>query len=281
MRTLRSLAGLVLLLSLPACTTLFFQPLDRAHWATPKQYGLPYEDVWFDADDGVPLHGWFLPAFGEAGGTVTFLHGNTEDIGTHIAEIAWMPAAGLNVFLFDYRGYGLSGGTPGLPGVLNDIESALRVVTARRDLGRGIIVYGQSIGGALAPYVLARSAQRHRVKALITDGAFASFGMIARDALGDYLFRHAAWGSGPLRRIDAYSPVDAIARLAPIPVLIIHSDADKVVAPGHARLLYAAARAPKTLWLLPQGAHARTLRDPATADIRSRWLRYALTALSR
>lgn len=270
--------ALLLLPALASCTTVFFQPLDREHWATPVQYGLPYEDVWFETEDEVQLHGWFLPAFGEPEGTVVFLHGNTEDIGSHIAEIAWMPAERLNVFLFDYRGYGLSRGEPALPQVLRDIEAALAHVVRRTDLGRGVIVYGQSMGGALAPYALLHSTHRSKVKALILDGAFASFELIAHDTLGDFLFRRLG-ASVPLHHLNTYDPLTAIAALSPLPILIIHSETDRVVPVRHASLLYGAARAPKTLWRLPNGAHAQTLRDPANNEVRELWLRYALTVL--
>ncbi|MFL6647184.1 MAG: alpha/beta hydrolase, partial [Sulfurifustaceae bacterium] len=99
--------------SMAGCTGVFFQPY-RTLVRTPDDIGLAYEDVRFKTADGVVLHGWFLPANATACATVLFLHGNAENISTHIGSVYWMPRYGFNVFLPDYRGYGASSGTPSL-----------------------------------------------------------------------------------------------------------------------------------------------------------------------
>src|SRR5438128_400135 len=78
------------------------------------------------AEDGLELYGWFLPAKGSPLGTILHLHGNAENISTHFAGVAWMPARGFNVFVFDYRGYGASEGQPDLEGAQKDIDAAMR-----------------------------------------------------------------------------------------------------------------------------------------------------------
>ena len=99
----------LLSVGLLGCNGVFFVPY-RAHVQTPKQLGLAYEDVYFQAGDGTLLHAWFLPAESKALGTILFLHGNAENISTHIMSVRWLPARGFNVLLLDYRGYGASGG---------------------------------------------------------------------------------------------------------------------------------------------------------------------------
>ena len=97
---------LVIALELGSCANLLFFP-QRDLVLTPDQVGLAYRDVWFEAADGTRLHGWFLPAEKKmalsAACTVLFLHGNAENISTHLASVSWLPAQGYNVFLFDYR----------------------------------------------------------------------------------------------------------------------------------------------------------------------------------
>ena len=115
MRSFACWFSLLVTLQLGACTSLLFYP-QRELVLTPDRVGLAYRDVWFKAADGTRLHGWFLPAGmnvvrGEAC-TVLFLHGNAENISTHIGNVAWLPGKGYNVFLFDYRGYGRSAGEP-------------------------------------------------------------------------------------------------------------------------------------------------------------------------
>lgn len=256
---LRNLYALLLVLSLSGCTGLFFQPY-RGHILEPNRIGLQYEDVRFPSSDGLMLHGWFLPAEGQARGTVLFLHGNAENISTHIGSVYWLPQEGYNVFLFDYRGYGDSEGMPTLRGAIDDTESALRVLLARPDVDPArIIVFGQSLGGALATYMAAHSPQRLQIKALIIDSTFSSYRSIAREVLGTIWF---AWPfQFPLSFTvsDAYSPLKAIPRVSPIPVLIIHSEKDPVIGVHHANRLFKAAKEPKELWLLPNGLHIQTL----------------------
>jgi hypothetical protein len=139
---MRALAPLLLSLCLAGCTSVFFQPSSTL-FATPGQYGLDYERVEFNAADGTPLFAWFLPARGAPRGTVLFLHGNAENISTHFASVAWMPAAGFNVLAFDYRGYGASQGRPTLSGVQLDIDAAMRVLLGRADVDpQRIVVFG-------------------------------------------------------------------------------------------------------------------------------------------
>jgi len=264
---------LVVLLAVCAggCTAVFFQPM-VAHLHTPEELGLAYEDVYFKTADGLTLHGWFLPAHGEARATVLFLHGNAENISTHIASVYWLPAQGFNVFLPDYRGYGRSQGTPTLAGLEEDIDSSMRYLLGRRGVdNRRLIVFGQSLGGALATYYVAHTSYREHIRALVSDSAFASFRDIAREKLGGF------WLSWPLSRPlsytvdDDYSPIRSIAAVSPIPVLIMHGDKDYIVPPEHAHKLYEAAKPPKDLWIVANSGHIEALRQQAA---RERFVQY-------
>lgn len=268
---LRRISLAAALLSLAGCTGFFFQPY-RGHVITPERVGLAFESVYFPSSDGLRLHAWFLPATSDARGTVLFLHGNAENISTHLGSVYWLPRQGYNVFLFDYRGYGDSEGTPSLPGVIDDTESALRALRERPDVDRGkIVLFGQSLGGAVATYVAAHSPQREYIRALIIDSTFSSYRRIAREALaGWWLTWPFQW---PLSFTinDAYSPLEAIPGVSPIPVLIIHSEKDPIIGVHHAKKLFAAAVEPKTLWLLPDGAHIQGI---AKEENRARFVRY-------
>ena len=148
----------------------------------------------FKAGDGTRLHGWFLPAAGRALGTILFLHGNAENVSTHIMSVRWLPARGFNVFLLDYRGYGASAGVPTQAGVQDDVDSALRTLLARPDVDPDrVVVFGQSLGGAIA--VLSRGAFRlpQHIRALVVESAFASYRQIAREKLADF------WLTWPLQ----------------------------------------------------------------------------------
>jgi fermentation-respiration switch protein FrsA (DUF1100 family) len=252
----RHLFGLVLLATgLAGCTGLVFQPMHELI-LTPDELGLVYRQVEFTTADGVRLDGWFLPARAPRQGSVLFLHGNAENISTHIASVAWMPAAGFDVFLFDYRGYGRSAGQPSLDGLEQDFRAALRTLIAMpaADPER-IVVFGQSLGAALAIIALADPQDRSKVRALVVEGAFTSLRALAREKLA------GAWLTWPLQWPlsltidDRYRPIDAIGSLSPLPVLIIQGEADRVVPRAHGIALFEAAREPKQLWLLPGTGH--------------------------
>jgi pimeloyl-ACP methyl ester carboxylesterase len=120
-----------------------------------------YESLTLRAADGVELVAWFMPATGKAHATVLFLHGNAENISTHFISVAWMPAEGFHVLALDYRGYGGRRAKPSLPGMQLDIDAALTELRARPDVDpRRIVLFGQSLGGALAIHYAARGSQR-------------------------------------------------------------------------------------------------------------------------
>ncbi|MCP4724690.1 MAG: alpha/beta hydrolase, partial [bacterium] len=76
---------------------------------TPELFGMSYEDIFFKASDSTELHGWFIPA-AEPAGTLLFCHGNAGNISHRIESVKIFHDLDLNVFIFDYRGYGKSGG---------------------------------------------------------------------------------------------------------------------------------------------------------------------------
>jgi fermentation-respiration switch protein FrsA (DUF1100 family) len=254
---------LLVTFSAVGCTQTFFQP-QRPLIDTPGSAGLDYEEVSLRADDGVELFTWFLPARGTPQATVLFLHGNAENISTHYANIAWMPAEGFNVLALEYRGYGRSAGTPSLPGVQLDIDAAMRALLARRDVDpRRIVLFGQSLGGALAIHYAANGAQRSALRAVVADSAFADYRRIVKEKLAGFFVTWPFQWLPALTVDNDYSPRATVHAVSPTPLLLIHGERDTIVPPHHSRLLYDAAAQPKDLWLLPGVGHIQSVRDPA------------------
>jgi hypothetical protein len=251
---------LTLAVVLTGCTGVFFQP-HHIEVRTPDKLGLNYEDVYFESGDGVHLHGWFLPAQAPAQGTIFFLHGNAENISTHIGAVYWLPNQHFNVFIFDYRGYGFSEGAPSLPGAIADVESAFKWLLARKDIDpKRIVVFGQSLGGSLATYFTATTPHRSSIRALVIESAFSSYRDIAREKLASF------WLTWPLQYPlswtveDDASPIRVIGKVSPIPLLVIHGDADSIVPIVHGRRLYDAAGEPKEFWTVAGGNHIDAFR---------------------
>jgi uncharacterized protein len=268
---------LLFILIISGCTSVFFHP-QSALVRTPAQLNLVYEDIYFNTVDNVRLHGWWLPSQTQQQGTILFLHGNAENISTHIGSVFWLPPVGFNVFLFDYRGYGLSEGTTDVDGLHRDVEAALTTVKQRFNASSHLIVFGQSLGASLAITSLAKSAHREAVRAIIIDSSFTSYRQLAQEKLASFWLTWALQWPLSLSINDTYQPIKDIARLSPIPILIIHGTADQVVPVHHAKQLYAAAKQPKQLWLIPNGKHIQSLEPVET---RQRLLDYLRKVLQR
>lgn len=268
-----TLLAAVLLASvlLAGCSGVLFYP-SRQMVRTPADLGLVYRDVVLHAADGTVLHGWWLEAQGPAQGTVLFLHGNAENISTHIASVYWLPAAGYQVLLLDYRGFGRSAGVAKLPEVFADVRAALDWLegeAAARDLP--LFLLGQSLGASLGGFLAGSDpAVRARLRAVVLDAGFARYRWIAREVAARSALTWAlqwpiAW-SMPGR----YDLLDVVGDLSPVPLLLIHGTRDDIVPYRHAEALFEAARPPRYL-LSYEGPHIGSFRD---AGIRAALLKF-------
>ncbi|MEZ5934379.1 MAG: alpha/beta fold hydrolase [Alphaproteobacteria bacterium] len=251
----RCLLLLVVAIALSGCTGFFFQPM-KDYVVDPAKLGFTYEDVAFAAEDGTRLHGWFFQADGARIGSVLFLHGNAENISTHFANVAWLTRGGFDVFAIDYRGYGRSAGVPTLDGLHQDVTAALDTLLKRPGVRpEEVVVFGQSLGGAVALTAIAANPEKDRLAGLVVEGAFSSYRGIAREKLGDF------WLTWPFQwpislTIDGrYDPLAAAAALSPLPLLIVQGQADQVVPPHHGEALYQAAAEPKAIWRPEAAGH--------------------------
>ncbi len=251
-----------------ACSSVFFYPQQELR-AAPDRYGIAYQDVYFQTADNLRLHAWLLAAQGEKKGSILFLHGNAENISTHLASVYWLPQEGYQVVLLDYRGYGHSEGVPDLPLILQDIERVIGDLAAKDP--QAIVLFGQSLGGSLAIYAAAYSAHKDRLRAVVADSAFSSYREIARDVLGAFACTWILKWPLSLLVTDAFSPAPAVPLVSPVLLLLIHGEKDKVVPPQHSQQLFALAREPKQLWLIPQAGHIQTLQIP---EYRQRFLSF-------
>ena len=260
----RWVVTLSIALTASGCGSVLFFPSKQVP-LTPRELGLVYDDVDFASTDGTKLHGWFLharPVGPEPPPTVVFLHGNAGNVANHLGGAAWLPGQGFQVFLFDYRGFGLSEGTPDVQSVHRDAVAAIRMTAARDDVDPDrLVVIGQSIGGAIALTAVASVDSEVPIRALVVDSAPSSFRVIAREKLA------AFWPTWPFQYPLSWtvpgtpSPLDAAAALHGHRLLFVHGDHDTVV-PLHHSFELAAVTPGSELLIVPGAEHVQAFERP-------------------
>jgi pimeloyl-ACP methyl ester carboxylesterase len=220
---------------------VYYPQIGREMTVTPQAYGLAYETVEVLTEDGERLHAWWVPAERPRGAVLLF-HGNAGNISHRVEYLPVFHRLGYSAFLVDYRGYGRSTGSPSEAGTYRDALAAWRHLTGTLGVAPGdVVLFGESLGGAVASWL----AARHPPRALVLASTFTS----ATD-LGAEIY----WFL-PVRLISRIG-YDNLANLKSIrvPVLIAHSRDDEIVPFSHGERLYAAAHAPKQ-FLEMRGGH--------------------------
>ncbi|UCG51522.1 MAG: alpha/beta hydrolase [Candidatus Latescibacterota bacterium] len=205
---------------------------DRGMFGTPIQAGMTYRDVFFDTEDGVRLHGWLVPA-PEARRTVLFFHGNAGNISHRLESIQIFRNLGLSVFIFDYRGYGRSGGRVSEAGTYLDARAAYRHIIEEEGVDpTDIVFFGRSLGGSVAVEL----ATHHKPRAVILESCFPTLADVGQRA---YRFL-------PVRQLlrIRYDSTERIVGLA-CPKLIVHSRNDEIVPFDLGQRLFELASEPK------------------------------------
>ncbi len=220
---------------------IYFPHVGREIAATPKQAGLAYEEVNITTADGEKLHGWFVPA-DRSLGVLLFFHGNAGNISHRLDWLMLFHQMDMSTLIVDYRGYGESSGEPSEQGTYLDAEAAWKYVVETRGVGSGdIVLFGESLGGAVA----AQLAARKQPRALIIASAFTSVPDLASELYSFVPARHLA-------RFK-YHTLENVQKTV-CPVLVIHSPEDEIIPFAHGNRIYQAANEPKQ-FLQIRGGH--------------------------
>ena len=222
-------------------------PLDKADWNPPD---LEFEDIYFDAEDGTRLNGWYVE-HPKPRAVVLYCHGNGE----HVARLARRLKAlkeriGVTVFAWDYRSYGRSEGIPHEDNVISDAHRAHDWLHRRAGVcSDDVVLMGRSLGGAVA---VALAHHRH-TRALVLDRTFAN--------LVDTAAHNFPWL--PVRWImtNEFPAAEQIAKYHG-PLLQTHGTADDVIPLAQARQLFdSAPSATKKFLEVPDLNHNSPLPD--------------------
>jgi fermentation-respiration switch protein FrsA (DUF1100 family) len=210
--------------------------------ATPARIDLHYEAVTLETEDGVRLSSWFIP-HPTPGATLLFFHGNAGNLSHRLESIRLFHELGLAVFIIDYRGYGQSEGSPTEAGTYRDATAAWHYLVVERHIAPdGIVIFGRSLGGAIA----AELASRTRPAALILESAFTS---VPNMAARLYPWLPVRWLSR--YRYDTRRALETIT----CPLLVIHSREDDIIPFDEGEQLYVLGREPKRFLEL-HGGHS-------------------------
>jgi uncharacterized protein len=249
---------ILFLILITSCTHLFYHPT-KVSYFHPKKFVHEVEDVWMNSKDGTKLNAWWMPTtIKHAKGTIVFFHGNAENISSHFLNLAWITHEGYNLFIFDYRGYGASEGTPNPKGIFNDSFTALNQgleFHQKTSPDSNFIVYGQSLGGVVALRALQDWEHIDQVNLIVQDSTFMSYQDVAFDKLksfwGTFLFSPIAY----LLISDEFASDKNMEKINR-PMLIISGESDLVVPHKFSEEIYKKSISnPKWFWKIKDGHH--------------------------
>jgi fermentation-respiration switch protein FrsA (DUF1100 family) len=207
--------------------------------------GLPLEEVWFQSSDGTKLFGWYVEQ-GATSAVVLWCHGNAGNIINRLENLRELYRRGLSVFLFDYRGYGRSHGSPSEEGLYHDAFGAYDYLTRIRMIRpERIVLFGRSLGAAVAAEV----ASHKPAAGLILESPFPSIEAVAK----------FHYGGVPIHWLLSaeFRLIDRLPQLS-LPKLIVHGDQDDIIPIDLGRQVFEAAKPPKSFYVIEGADHNNT-----------------------
>ncbi len=246
------------------CVALYFQqqrvmffPTHKLEH-TPSLYQLNYQDVLIPIStpngQSERLQGWWIPAEKPDAPVMIYFHHNAINIGANVSQALQFHKLGYSIFLFDYRGFGQSEGAfPTESQLYEDAQAAWNYLTqTRKILPNRIVIYGHSVGGAIA---IDLAAKHPEAAALIVQSSFTS--------MRDMTKRFGVYWLLPIELL-LRQHFDSLEKMKSIkmPVLIITGTEDIQIPVEMGERLYAATSEPKQLMIIPGGGHDNHLSEP-------------------
>lgn len=262
-----SACGFALAVVASGCSSMLYYPTRIEHVDRAR---LPIKpiDLEFPSEDGLKIHAWQFKSPKPSKCVILQFHGNGQNLSTHFYSLYWLLDRGFDYMIFDYHGYGSSEGSPSPKATVEDGHAALRKIHELYP-DKKIVVVAQSLGGAVGLRTVADLKNEVPVSFVFADSTFASYRSVARSTLSrswlTWLFQPIGW----LVMNDEYAPKAKLGELAPIPLVVIHSDADNQVDISMGRDVFERASEPKEFWAIPGGRHIDSFYR---VDIRNRVL---------
>lgn len=252
----KSLALAACLIFSVGCQSLLYHPQVEKLF-DPARVELTPEDIYYKSSDGNMLHAWYFAAkTPKAKSTLLFFHGNGQNLTAHFLTFRWLPEAGYNYMIFDYPGYGTSGGKSTPEGTVKaGVAAAEWLMTNKKP--ESLIIYGSSLGGNVALRTAKEIKGKIPMSHIIIEASFESYQGIGRKVLArswiTWLFQPLAY----LVLSDKWAPTD-LSMFSPTPMLFIAGTDDTMIEPENSEDMFKLAKEPKQLWLIPGGHHGDT-----------------------
>lgn len=248
---------------LSSCSSLFYYP-SKALLFNPEMAEINPKDTWIQMSQKGQIHGWYFSQNSnkKPKAIVVLFHGNAGNVSSHFLNFFWIRKYALDFFIFDYRGYGRSTfHNPG-DGITRQstVEDGVAVMDwiSKQNPSLPIIVVGQSLGGAVAPQAVYRFSDKVKVKLLFLESSFDSYKGVMSSVLSK------SWLTWPFQWIpyltvsSEYDSRDVLAKLSPLPLVVIHGNKDSSVFYKWGRKIYNSSREPKEFWHVEDGRHIDT-----------------------
>lgn len=256
----------LLLVVLSSCSNLLYYP-DKILYSNPQDSGISVTSLSINTSDNFKLHGWFLTKSKnkfqskdfKGRNLILFFHGNAQNISSHYLNLSWILDHNTDVILYDYRGYGLSSGSPTPKGVYDDAEVIIKDTWSffKKSGYEKFIVYGQSLGGAISLRAVQDFKEKNDIDLLCLDSTFFSYKDLAENKLKSSWPTYLLSPLGRLLLSDSFAPMDKFINLK-TPILVIHGTNDKIVPFKFGQEIFSKIKHKKWFWVIKSGLHTDT-----------------------
>lgn len=231
----------------------------RTEVDTPTMYNIPYEDVKIDTIDGERLHAYVMVRGPKSPKTIVLLGPNAGNMGHYLplAKIFY-DQMGYNVMTVSYRGYGKSTGSPSEKGLQKDAQALLNYIKTNHDLSTtSIVLYGRSLGGAVATYMATLPGASDIIKGIVLENTFLSVCKLIPIVIP--IARPFSW-----MVTERWDSAERIKLLKPdIPSLWLGGGKDELIPPSHFKELFDLCPSKYKLQkIYPKGTHNDTPMQP-------------------
>ncbi len=229
--TLLSLYLLITLVLWGSQKGMIFSP-GKEIFRTPEDEGIEFEDIDLHTPDGLTLNAWYIPKSGSTK-CILFCHGNAGSLSSRVDTIKLLNEMGFSIFIFDYRGFGISEGSPSEKGCYIDTETALDYMQNDLRISQeNIVIWGRSLGGPIAAYIAGKGS----FYACVLESTFTSIREMA-------VHKFKLFPTAQLLRFN-FPTIEYLKQIKN-PILIVHSPDDEMIPYVMGERLFKSASEPK------------------------------------